>query len=368
MTSEFNFPELAEFLKLNIPQAKKRRKNFLEIANYPHYENVISNFYAFYFNQNEEHGFKDMFLQSFLSIIKSKTEKDLEFTVYQVSTELPTNKGNRIDLLIEEADETKAIIIENKIYHILNNDLEDYWRSIKADEKNKVGVVLSLNPLQVKNNNFVNITHSELLSQIKKTVGQYLNDADDRHLLFLKDFTENLESFTYRKEEMMEPLKFYFENREKISQLSKMEENARLHITTNIKQASALLPNMEMENSSAKDYRCITISKRPGLRFWIDFDYQPGEDDLGIYLEATGKDMDKASVLYESPKIKKEAEKNDCILHLGDGYKNGRDFIYKSYNLTESQFINFSDFLVDTIEKEWMVLIHISKEILRLSR
>lgn len=365
---KYNFSNLEELLKLSIPAVKFRRKNFLEIANYPHYENVISNFYAFYLDQNEEHKFKDMFLQCFISLIKSKKEIDIEFSEYAVYTELSTKKGNRIDLLIEESDESKAIIIENKIYHALQNDLEDYWKSIKARDKNKVGVVLTLNPISINNKNFINITHTEFLHEIKKEIGYYLNEADDRHILFLKDFTENLESFKYRKEEMMEPLKFYFENKEKILKLSNLQEEARQHIINSIKEASDRLPNMVMENSSAKDYRCITISKRPGLRFWIKFGYEPEEDDVNdfsIFLETTGKDMDKAEILYNSPKLKKEALKKGLELNLGDGYKNGRDYIYKTYTLNEDQFLNLADFIVDRIKEDWQEIIEISKAILK---
>ena len=38
-----------------IPSVKQQPKTFLEIAWQPHYENVISNIYAFYFDPHEEH-------------------------------------------------------------------------------------------------------------------------------------------------------------------------------------------------------------------------------------------------------------------------------------------------------------------------
>jgi hypothetical protein len=42
--------ELLEFFSKNeIPSVKQQPKTFLEIARQPHYENVISNIYAFYF-------------------------------------------------------------------------------------------------------------------------------------------------------------------------------------------------------------------------------------------------------------------------------------------------------------------------------
>ncbi|WMN06118.1 hypothetical protein QYS48_31660 [Marivirga arenosa] len=46
--SEILFNDLSDFLKSNeIPSVKQQPKTFLEIARQPHYENVISNIYAF---------------------------------------------------------------------------------------------------------------------------------------------------------------------------------------------------------------------------------------------------------------------------------------------------------------------------------
>ena len=47
---------LQEFLyQEKIPKIKKRPKTFLGIAKQPHYENVLSNIYAFFFDIKEEH-------------------------------------------------------------------------------------------------------------------------------------------------------------------------------------------------------------------------------------------------------------------------------------------------------------------------
>jgi hypothetical protein len=59
LTKEFE--QLQTFLNQNeIPKIKGKQKTFLGIAKQPHYENVISNIYAFYFNVNEVHKFKSL--------------------------------------------------------------------------------------------------------------------------------------------------------------------------------------------------------------------------------------------------------------------------------------------------------------------
>ncbi len=54
-----NLDELQKFLNEkgnSIPIIKKNSKTFLGIAKQPHYENVLSNILAFYFDITEEHG------------------------------------------------------------------------------------------------------------------------------------------------------------------------------------------------------------------------------------------------------------------------------------------------------------------------
>lgn len=49
---------------LDVPEPIIKPKTFLGIAKQPHYENVISNIYKFYFRQEEDHGFQDLFVES----------------------------------------------------------------------------------------------------------------------------------------------------------------------------------------------------------------------------------------------------------------------------------------------------------------
>ncbi len=125
--------ELKSFLDNNtIPKPKKRPKTFLGIAKQPHYENVLSNIYSFFFNVNEVHKMEDLFIKSLLEVALEKgVSKDFSsFYDFNCATEVGTTKGGRIDLLWSNG--RQSIIIENKVYHHLNNDLEDYWKSTRT--------------------------------------------------------------------------------------------------------------------------------------------------------------------------------------------------------------------------------------------
>ena len=140
---------LQTFLNQNkIPVVKGKPKTFLGIAKQPHYENVLSNLYAFYFDVNEVHKLKDLFIKSLLELINtSSLAKDNivfeTFLNFDITTEYTTKNQKRIDILLQNNDQ--AIIIENKVYHIINNELNEYYNEIKA--ATTVGIVLSLSPI-----------------------------------------------------------------------------------------------------------------------------------------------------------------------------------------------------------------------------
>lgn len=58
----------------NLPELKKQHHSILEIAGFPHYENVISNLLAFYFDFEEIHGLQDLFIKSFFSSLNLSKE------------------------------------------------------------------------------------------------------------------------------------------------------------------------------------------------------------------------------------------------------------------------------------------------------
>ncbi|MDG4813791.1 PD-(D/E)XK nuclease family protein, partial [Hydrogenovibrio sp. 3SP14C1] len=81
-----------------------------------------------------------------------------DFTDFEIHTEYSTKEG-RIDILLLSSD--SAIIIENKIYHHLNNGLREYSGYVenKIANKNAVyGLVLGLKEFNPKEENFVSLT------------------------------------------------------------------------------------------------------------------------------------------------------------------------------------------------------------------
>lgn len=214
------------FEKSIIPIKTKMPVTFLGIAKQPHYENVISNIYAFFFDPDQEHGFDDLFIKSFIQCINKikKGEKIEQSTEYDISTEEYTDKKGRIDILLRSED--SAIIIENKIYHHLANCLEDYWDSATTDLEdnlNSIGVILSLSKIKSNDDNFIGVTHKDFLNQINKNIGDYHINCNPKYLTFLQDFQQNL--FNLSNKIMTEKhLRIYLENQNQIEDAIALKE------------------------------------------------------------------------------------------------------------------------------------------------
>lgn len=133
--------ELKQFLDISSIPIIKQKIGFLEIIGKQHHENINSALYAHFLNCGNPE-LQALFLDSLLYLIHEKIYKKLNFSNYKITTEAITPKG-RIDILIEDYyNQTAiiAIIIENKIYHYLDNNLEDYWQFSRFNDDKKAGI------------------------------------------------------------------------------------------------------------------------------------------------------------------------------------------------------------------------------------
>lgn len=211
-----------------------QRITVFDISGYPHYENVISNWYAFFLNPVNEHCLEYLFLDALSSLIKERGAA-IDLDTITIEREVATANGGRIDLLISNRNKdgkiSRAIIIENKIYADDYNDLDDYWNSFPLEANNKLGILLTLTKCIPKHPGFINITHLEWVNKIQFLLPQFWQDANDRHLLLLKDFTENIKRITGIEKNMEKELQFLMEHGEKVSQLIDLEKKGMQAVT-----------------------------------------------------------------------------------------------------------------------------------------
>jgi hypothetical protein len=187
----------------NLPgRISARPQTFMEIGGYPQYENVCSNFLAFFLYPEGSHGLGNLFLDALMgSVGIPDWEVGLGGNV-SVEREVTTEAGNRIDLLI--TSDSYAVLIENKIFAAVANPFEDYAAYLDRlkneggnpyKEENKFKVLLTLYPSgEGAEWGFVNRIHADFASAVRSRLGHHVSKADTRYLTLMLDFLNTLEN------------------------------------------------------------------------------------------------------------------------------------------------------------------------------
>jgi len=395
----------------SLPELPKERRNFFDISGFPSWENVNSNFLAFYLQENEQHNFKKLFFNSLLDCISikingdrldnktcdckedqplifKKENFDSPFSVYR---EYTTLKGGRIDLLIEsesndseteakEEDQDQkedwAIIIENKIYHELKNDLNDYWNTVKA--KNKIGIVLSQGKTNLEQYNlnngieYITITHKELVNTIESNLSEYFLEADDRHLLFLKEYFLNIKNLykNYNPEHIMKEQLIQFHN-EHSNIVKLLDVNTKLLEYVNKSSIKAFnklgcKPNTNSIGTKSKHFyfdqknelfnsRGWDKSVTDNFRFYVDMNRLRFKNEYQCMFEIFGKNHKEFG-----NKLIKALEENDINFpkHFKtevQGGNNQTHLMWIKFNMNDLESKDYSKIVFEELKKRFTV-------------
>lgn len=369
-----NYHSILTFLNSSkIPTYERSPKTFLEIAKQPRYENVISNIYAFFFDSNEEHGLGDLFMRALVDCIHSHkdypAQKEISYlSDYYVETEFSTDglgkkkKRGRIDLLL--TNNAQTIIIESKIDHHLDNDLDDYWLSTKSiDDNAKVGIILSIKPISKdkwqyfeKQHEYINLTHLSLINRVIELSKPHLEKLNNHFKFILNDFCQNIIKISQEVMES-EDLKFYFENQEKINQLVNFKFKVRDHIVQQIEHAGnsiadVNLVNINKRHPNSKRLRYFQSIKHGELLYTIVFENLLQDSNvLYIIIEFKGRIL-KNGEIFRAIEFTPEEIK---ILHP-DFYNNlnktWAHFASKEYKLSNNDLANLSEFIQTKVHND----------------
>ena len=214
-------------------------KSFIDVAGFPHYENVCSNILAFYLNAENEHGLGNLFFSSLMSLANS--DESLPDKI-QIERERYTDNGGRLDLVIETSNQ--LVGIENKIFHTLINDLEDYSSSLESWNKDSdlkiVKIVLSIKK-ENPNNGFICITYSQLWERVRERLGEYVTTASQKWLLYLLDFMNSIDNLSGEKMELTEDDKFFIDNAELVDSFIKAKNKFDAKLNDKVKKLSNIV-------------------------------------------------------------------------------------------------------------------------------
>jgi len=168
---------------------------FIEVAGFPHLEDVCSNVLAYYFDPGHAHGFGTLLLESLLDGVGEGWD-ELDLADVEVSREEPTHDGYRIDLWIRTA--SFLIGIENKLFASVGNPFAAYLSHLKeraaGDGLRVVPILLTLHPVDssLEVPGFRRITHEHFLNRVLDLMGPRTVGADIKHLTMWLDFVESM--------------------------------------------------------------------------------------------------------------------------------------------------------------------------------
>lgn len=233
-----------DFLELlhdfdSLPDALKSESIF-DIAGYPHYENVCSNILAFYLNPNNEHGLGNLLFSSLMNLVGGNESNQDNV---QIDREVSTNKGGRLDIVIET--DNQIIGIENKIFHHLNNDLSDYSDSIddwaKPNQLTSVKIILSLRREQ-ESSGFVNVTYEDFFAKIRERFGNYINTSSQKWVLYLVDFMSAIEKLNGESMGLDKSDQFFIENEDRVNALLNARNKFISKLNSKVRELSDMTP------------------------------------------------------------------------------------------------------------------------------
>ncbi|WP_423716599.1 PD-(D/E)XK nuclease family protein [Lactiplantibacillus pentosus] len=219
-----------DFEYLNLISSISLRKqpvNIFQLSQYPHWETVTSNIWAYFLNPEKQHNFGALFLEAIFKEIKKSgviNDRELDEIIHSfkhisVNREVVTRdvektskKMKRIDIEIE--GDFGGLVLENKIdADPKENDLNVYLEQAKADRINtdkpiyfgfltQFAIPNAVNDKWSGNPNYFAIRYDDVFNQIVKLLVKYdYGNFDSRSWDIFLQFVENT-SLTKNKERL----------------------------------------------------------------------------------------------------------------------------------------------------------------------
>ncbi len=253
-----------------LPDILPPNLTFMEIAGYPHYENVCSNILKFYLNPKTKlHGLDDLLLKSLLQSINKFEQPFTDFENIIVKREQVTETG-KLDLIIYNS---KWVIgIENKIRHFLNNDLEEYsqYLSKQFNGRKILKIVLSLkSEIGNLSGEFINLTYKDLINNIDGNLLNYKPEPSNQYFVFFTQFVQTIKNmYIFTSSMEKEEIEFLNNNQDKIQQIMQLESKLNSYISTRAyKILDAISLGSNYEKSVYDNYDVVFHYNHSGVSY-----------------------------------------------------------------------------------------------------
>ncbi len=208
----------------------------MEIAGYPHFENVCSNILAFYLQPSNNHGFGTLFLDVLAALVDEEIEIDGQGI--DVRREELTGNGKRIDLVIES--DNYVFGIENKIFAGLYSPFSDYSNHLESMSNGRpvYKILLSLRSVQSSPQlyGFYPISYEILFQKVLTNVGLCFLTSHEPHTTFLRDFIKTIQNLQQTTAMDLQRLEYFRSNQQSISALLEEVDGFRKDMRMKIQQ------------------------------------------------------------------------------------------------------------------------------------
>jgi hypothetical protein len=343
-----NFEELASFFKEIVIPKNEYNIGFLEVIGKSHHENINSAVYAHMLSCGIP-AIESLFRDALTQLIYSKSNKDILLNTISVATEVKTPNGGRLDLVIEDYFNQTIVLIENKIYHHLHNDLNDYWQYSSLPEAQKAGVLLTLYPHTIPEGleeKFINITHKEWINAVRDQLQS--DEIPINYQIYLQDFTNTIDSLTNRYH-MNSSAKFYFDHAAQVKLASESQQQAYQFINN---QLELVAQNLGWQTYGSSMHWRNFWDEANGLDTYLTIitkDLLNGELKFMLILELNREDKKKENKIRELFKEHPQYQGK----HKGESKNSYVHILCQSYTIDKNELENLAEVVIQKIHEDY---------------
>ena len=375
--TEIDFEKFIEDVALRLPDLPPgKRKNLYDILGIQRKETLNSKVLRYFFDANEEHGLGTLFIDALKNVLKEKSS-DLVDTLngvegnfkviiedLTINAEDETKRQKRIDILIEGSD--WCIIIENKLYHTVDNPLKIYWEHAhKKYPNNKIGIILSLFPVASENCKvdenikYINILHNELITEVQK-IFLLTENSNYTDVFYLTEYFKTIKSHYQQKMDkikMNKTVHALISQREHIKKIEKSKSEAITFISDEIDNIFA---ERGFDKNDYNHYYHPNFSKLIFVvncediinnnRLWLSFEiWNTGKSEIKELIESFNKFRSENEPLsYGNGQINKIEKIQLCIFDETDFLNDQTNFSEKFAGILDKIFFKVNGIIMLT--------------------
>lgn len=284
-----------------LPFRKEKEDNIFSIGARGHYENAVSDLLAFFIDPSASHGMGDQVLQALLSCLA----EDLDITGTHLTKpparESANHEGKRIDLLLES--EHWVMLIENKIYHHINNPLDSYkaWADERFKDKQVIYLIISIDG-ESPDKNWIGIEWQQYLKALKAALAESFVDSPlNKWPILFREYLLHLETLVSPTQYTYEEKCFVLNNLGEIQKINELKSNVIADFQEDIRK------QIECEFESEATATTHNWGGFPALRFRLN--RWKTQSDLVLYLADNNVDINVHAHTANHPKAEVSARK-----------------------------------------------------------